>query len=67
MYNVFINDKSVNLFDTIKEAYDFAVAIEQGDTTEKFNPSSDIVTFEGEGCVETTKEYELDLEDNLMN
>lgn len=58
MYKVFINDKSVNTFDTVQEAYDFAQAIESGDTTEKFSPEIDEVTFEGEGCIQTTKEYE---------
>jgi hypothetical protein len=60
MYNVFINDKPVNTFDTAREAYDFAIAVESGDTTEKFNPETDNVTFEGNGCVQTTKEFELD-------
>jgi len=64
MYNVFINDKPVNIFDTVTEAYEFASAIEEKETTEEFNAEIDKVTFEGEGCVQTTKEYELDLQDN---
>lgn len=63
MYNVFINDRAVNTFETVSEAYEFASAIEAKETTEKFNPETDKVTFEGEGCVQTTKEYELDLKD----
>lgn len=64
MYKVFINDKSVNTFETVSEAYEFASAIEAKETTEEFNPEIDKVTFEGEGCVQTTKEYELDLSDS---
>lgn len=62
MYNVFINGKSVNTFDNVQEAYDFAIAIESGDVMQpEFKSGKDKVSFEGIGCVQTVKEYELDL------
>ena len=67
MYNVCINDKSVNVFETILDAYEFACAIEAKETLEEFNAETDKVTFEGEGCVQTTKEYELDQKDEFAN
>lgn len=59
MYRVFINNKEVNTFDTIPEAYDFAISVEMGDTLESFNEDKDTVTFEGLSCIETTDSYNL--------
>lgn len=67
MYNVFINDKPVNAFNTPSEAYEFACAIEAKEPFEDFNPELDKVTFEDGTGVETTKGYELNQKDEFVN
>lgn len=57
MYNVFINGSIVNGFDTDREAYDYAISIESGLTSEKFNKDTDKVTFETESTICTTDNY----------
>jgi len=63
MKNVFINGSIVNGFDTEREAYDFAISIEAGLTTEKYDKETDKVTFETDSTICTTDEYTEYLKD----
>lgn len=59
MKNVYFNDESINCFDTVEEAYEFACAIENNDISEHpYQQGSDYVSFDGNGEITDTLHFD---------